>query len=85
MDIDQLLKGKSSKEKMDFLNAMRCKVTTKLKTTDEYKISEALSLVSEFVNATDVDQIFLQKIEDKQTKSVKIDKSTVVLLSLIHI
>lgn len=40
MDIDQLLKSKSPKEKMDFLNSMRCKVTTKLKTTDEYKISE---------------------------------------------
>ena len=79
MDIDQLLKSKSSKEKMDFLNAIRCKVTTKLKTTDEYKISEALLLVSKFVNTTDVDQIFLQKIEDKPTKSVKIDKSTVVL------
>lgn len=34
MDIDQLLKSKSPKEKMDFLNSMRCKVTTKLKTTD---------------------------------------------------
>ena len=31
MDIDQLLKSKSPKEKMDFLNSMRCKVTTKLK------------------------------------------------------
>lgn len=40
---------------MDFLNAMRGKVTAKLKTTDEYKISEALLLVSEFVNTTDVD------------------------------
>lgn len=79
MDIDQLLKSKSSKEKMNFLNAIRSKVTAKLKTTDEYKISEALLLVSEFVNTTDVDQIFLQKIEDKPTKSVKIDKSTVVL------
>lgn len=61
MDIDQLLKSKSSKEKMDFLNAMRSKVTAKLKTTDEYKISEALLLVSEFINTTDVDQIFLQR------------------------
>ena len=50
MDIDQLLKSKSPKEKMDFLNSMRCKVTTKLKTTDEYKISEAVLLVNEFIN-----------------------------------
>lgn len=70
MDIDQLLKSKSPKEKMDFLNSMRCKVTTKLKTTDEYKISEAVLLVNEFTN-----NIF----EDKLTKSVKTDKNTVVL------
>lgn len=70
MDIDQLLKSKSPKEKMDFLNSMRCKVTTKLKTTDEYKISEAVLLVNEFINST---------FEDEPTKPVKIDKSTVVL------
>ena len=70
MDIDQLLKSKSPKEKMDFLNSMRCKVTTKLKTTDEYKISEAILLVNEFTN---------NAFEDKPTKSIKIDKSTVVL------
>ena len=51
MDIDQLLKSKSPKEKMDFLNSMRCKVTTKLKTTDEYKISEVVLLVNEFIYA----------------------------------
>ena len=70
MDIDQLLKSKSPKEKIDFLNSMRCKVTTKLKTTDEYKISEAVLLVNEFINST---------FEDEPTKPVKIDKSTVVL------
>ena len=70
MDIDQLLKSKSPKEKMDFLNSMRCKVTTKLKTTDEYKISEAVLLVNEFINST---------FEDEPTNTVKIDKSTVVL------
>lgn len=32
MDIDQLLKSKSPKEKMDFLNSIRCKVTTYNKT-----------------------------------------------------
>lgn len=70
MDIDQLLKSKSPKEKMDFLNSIRCKITTKLKTTDEYKISEAISLVNEFTN---------DAFEDKPTKSIKVDKSTVVL------
>ena len=50
MDIDQLLKSKSPKEKMDFLNSMRCKVTTKLKTTDEYKISEAVLIVHLKIN-----------------------------------
>lgn len=70
MDIDQLLKSKSPKEKMDFLNSMRCKVTTKLKTTDGYKISEAVLLVNEFINST---------FEDEPTKPVEIDKSTVVL------
>ena len=28
MDIDQLLKSKSPKEKMDFLNSMRCKAVS---------------------------------------------------------
>ena len=71
MDIDQLLKSKSSKEKMDFLNSMRCKVTTKLKTTDEYKISEVVLLVIEFFNST---------FEDKQTKPFKFVKSIVLFL-----
>lgn len=70
MDIDQLLKSKSPKEKIDFLNSIRCKVTTKLKTTDEYKISEAILLVNEFTNNV---------LEDKSIKPTKTDKSTVVL------
>lgn len=66
MDIDQLLKSKSPKEKMGFLNSMRCKVTTKLKTTDEYKISEidksTVVLPTEILGQG-VDQIPLQKYD----------------------
>lgn len=70
MDIDQLLKSKSPKEK-----------------TDEYKISEVVLLVNEFINST-MDFLNsmrckvttkLKTFEDKPTKPVKIDKSTVVL------
>jgi hypothetical protein len=48
MNILDFLKEKPIKEKEDFLNSLRSKIATKLKNTDDKKISDAISLVEEF-------------------------------------
>jgi hypothetical protein len=48
MNILNLLKEKTADEKQNFLNSIRSKVSSKLKNTDDNKISDAISLVEEF-------------------------------------
>lgn len=48
MNILDFLKEKPIKEKEDFLNSLRSKIATKLKNTDDKKISDAINLVEEF-------------------------------------
>lgn len=54
MSIIDLLKEKSVKEKEDFLNSLRSKITTKLKNTNDNKISDVINLVNEFNSSLSV-------------------------------
>ena len=54
MSILDLLKEKSVKEKEDFLNSLRSKITTKLKNTNDNKISDVINLVNEFNSSLSV-------------------------------
>lgn len=60
MSILNLLKEKSVEEKGNFLNAVRSKVSSKLKNTDDNKILDVISLVDAFSSSLSVTSLIEQ-------------------------
>lgn len=60
MSILNLLKEKTANEKQNFLNSIRCKVSSKLKNTDDNKILDVLSIVDAFNPSSSVHSLVEQ-------------------------
>lgn len=60
MSILDLLKEKSVEEKENFLNAVRAKISSKLKNSDNHKITDIISLVDAFSSSLSVTSLIEQ-------------------------
>lgn len=60
MSILNLLKEKTADEKQNFLNSIRCKVSSKLRNTDNNKILDVISIVDAFNSSLSIDSLVEQ-------------------------